>query len=53
VAGEAGLAYGLGLRATRTHSLRPSLCGATSGLCRGLPGLLAHRPRDTRATTWG
>jgi hypothetical protein len=32
VAGEVGLAYGLGLRATR----------APRDLCRGIPGLLAH-----------
>jgi hypothetical protein len=55
-----GLAYGLGLRATRVPR---DLCRGIPGHIptsqlyvepplgerRGLPGLLAHRPRDTRA----
>jgi hypothetical protein len=56
-----GLVSGLGLRATRVprdmcrgipghKSLRPKLyVEPPLGERRGLPGLLAHRPRDTRA----
>jgi hypothetical protein len=56
-----GLAYGLGLRATRAprdmcrgipgHKSLPSplYVEPPLGERRGLPGLLAHQPRDTRA----
>jgi hypothetical protein len=42
VAGEAGLAYGLGLRATR----------APRDLCRGIPGHSSLRPRSMWSHPW-
>jgi hypothetical protein len=61
------LAYGLGLRATRAPRdmcrgipghipTSPLYVEPPLGERRGLPGLLAHRPRDTRAVhieVWG